>query len=178
MRIGTVISSSVETNRDGATPVRMLQVQLADPDDVQSVEWAHGAGDDYDPPPGTAVIVLDLGKAWKVAIAADDAIAPSVLPGEREIYSHTALGVKQASILLGISGVITAASITALAGNDFVAIAAKVKSELSLAAAAGIAAGGPGAANFTAFKEYIDGIPPVGTPPGIDVASTNFKADK
>lgn len=177
MRIGTVISSSVETNRDGETNSRLLQVSISDPEDIQTVEWAHAAGDDYNPPPGTAVMVLDLGEAWKVAIAADDLIDPSVAIGEREIYSSAA-GAKMARLTLLLNGILEAVSVTGVSGNDFVAIAAKVKSELSLAAAAGVAAGGPGAVNFTAFKNYIDGTPPQGTPPGVDFASTNLKADK
>lgn len=175
MKIGTVINSSVGTNRDGETNVRLLQVSISDPEDIQTVEWSQAAGDDYNPPPGTAVVVLDLGEAWKVAIAADDLIDPSVLPGEREIYSQVA-GVKQAILKLYVTGIIEALSpITGIAGNDFVAIASKVHTEISNMLAAGAGAGGPGAANFTAAKTAWDLIFIF---PLIGVASTNLKADK
>jgi len=185
MRIGTVISSSVTTNRDGLTSVRMLQVQIADPDDIQSVEYLQAAGQDYNPPPGTAVLIVDLGRAWKVAIAADDGIEPSVSPGEFEIYSHAG-GVRQASIKWLLTGIIEAHSITGTSGLDFVALAQKVLTELQAVQA-----------DFNALKGVFDAhvhVLPIVGPPGsttsattvtpaptphtpAGVASTNLKAD-
>lgn len=176
MRIGTVISGSVETNRDGETNSRLLQVSISDPEDIQTVEWAHAAGDDYNPPPGTAVIVVDLGEAWKVAIAADDLIDPSVLPGEREIYSQVA-GVKQASLKLLVSGILEAHSITGVTGIDFVAIASKIDqiiTDIHDVFNTWVPAPNDGGAALQVKWKAKFGTPPSSP----SVASTNLKADK
>jgi phage gp45-like len=162
----------------------MLQVQIADPDDIQSVEYLQAAGQDYNPPPGTAVLIVDLGRAWKVAIAADDAIEPSVSPGEFEIYSHAG-GVRQASIKWLLSGIIEAHSVTGVSGLDFVALAQKVLTELQAVQS-----------DFNALKGVFDAhthiyspgpspaaptAPPAAPAPTphtpASVASTNLKAD-
>jgi hypothetical protein len=95
MKIQTarVLQSALKKNRDGETLVRMLQVELSDPDDKQWVELFTQSGEDYNPPNDSTVIVVEAGDAWKIAIATDDGIAPSVDQGERELYSIDATGL-------------------------------------------------------------------------------------
>jgi hypothetical protein len=127
MKIGRVISSSVGTNRDGETPVRLLRVEISDPDDVQTVEYAQAAGEDFNPPPNTTVYILEAGEAWKLAIAADDGIAPTALSGDRHIYAVDPItGLAAAIIKLLTTGIIEAGA----TGLDFVAQAGKVLTEL------------------------------------------------
>ena len=38
-RIGRVISSEVDYNRDGGTKARLLMVEISDPDDLPTVEY-------------------------------------------------------------------------------------------------------------------------------------------
>lgn len=174
MRIGTVISSSVEQNRDGVNSVRMLQVQIADPDDIQSVEWAHAAGDEYNPAPGDAVVIVELGAAWKMAIAADSAIAPSLNPGEREIYSHAA-GAKMARLTCLLDGTVEAVSVNGVAGNDYVAIASKI--DQIIATLDGVFRGwvvAPNDGGGALKLAYTTAFPTAPLP----TASTNLKADK
>lgn len=171
MKLGRVISSQIETNRDGSGKVLLLQVELSDPDDLQTVEYLQAAGDDYRPPPGTSVVVTDLGKAWKIAIGADDGIEPESAEGEKEIYAHQA-GQKKGRLKCNLDGTVQAG-----AGDDFVAQAGKLHAEIANMLQAGVTAGGPGAANFTAALNYWTGTPPQGAPPGPDIASNNLKSD-
>jgi len=85
--IGKITGQSVEKNRDGDKPVRMLQVEITDPDDLQQVELFRQSGEDYNPPSGSRVIVLNLGRAFRVGVAVDDRIEPSMGEGERKVYS-------------------------------------------------------------------------------------------
>ncbi len=95
--IGTVKGFQIGPNRDGTNNVLLLQVEMSDPDDIQTVEYYSGAGDDTIPPEGSLVTVLSIGRAWKIAIASNDSIAPSMAEGERKIYSSDG-GVIQAFI--------------------------------------------------------------------------------
>ena len=85
--IGTVKGFQIGPNRDGTNDVLLLQVEMSDPDDIQTVEYFSGAGDDTIPPEGSLVTILSVGRAWKIAIASNDNIAPSMAEGERKIYS-------------------------------------------------------------------------------------------
>lgn len=85
--IGTVKGFQIGPNRDGTNDVLLLQVEMSDPDDIQTVEYYSGAGDDTIPPKGSLVTILSVGPAWKIAIASNDNIAPSMAEGERKIYS-------------------------------------------------------------------------------------------
>lgn len=87
--IGTVKGFQIGPNRDGTQNVLLLQVEMSDPDDIQTVEYYSGAGDDTIPPEGSLVTVLSVGRAWKIAIASNDNIAPSMAEGERKIYSSS-----------------------------------------------------------------------------------------
>ena len=85
--IGTVRGFEIGPNRDGTNNVLLLQVEISDPDDIQTVEYFSGAGDDTIPPEGSLVTILSVGRAWKIAIASNDNITPSMSEGERKIYS-------------------------------------------------------------------------------------------
>jgi hypothetical protein len=101
--VGEITGSSVRVNKDGVKPVRLLQVVVSDPEDVQTVELIRQAGEDYNPPKGSRVIILDLGSAWQVGVAVDDGITPEVDEGERELFSSVG-GVKKAKFKLNKEG--------------------------------------------------------------------------
>jgi hypothetical protein len=96
---GIVKDFKIEKNRDADKKTIMLQVELDDTDDVQSVELINASGVDYNPPSGSQVIILDLGPAWKVAIASDDNVEPDTDPGDYEIYSSDAAGEAKLSFV-------------------------------------------------------------------------------
>ena len=92
--IGTVKGYQIGKNRDGTKDVLLLQVEMTDPDDIQTVEYMSSAGDDTIPPEGSLVTILSVGSAWKIAIASNDGIAPEMDEGERKIYSSSGGMVK------------------------------------------------------------------------------------
>jgi phage gp45-like len=101
--IGEIKGRDIGPNRDGDHDVLLLDVELTEPDDVQTVEWMAHTGDDINPPDGSKVVVVSLGDAWQVAISADDLIAPTVEPGERELYSSQG-GTRKATVRLHRDG--------------------------------------------------------------------------
>lgn len=103
--IGTVRGYNIGKNRDGTGNVLLLQVEMSDPDDIQTVEYMSGAGDDTIPPVGSLVTILSVGRAWKIAIASNDNISPGMSEGERKIYSSDG-GVIQAYINFLSTGVL------------------------------------------------------------------------
>lgn len=84
--IGRVTGYQVAKNKDGENNVLLLQVEISEPDDVQTVELFRHAGVDYNPPSGSRVFVLQIDPSWKIAVACDDGIEPTSLPDEYEIY--------------------------------------------------------------------------------------------
>lgn len=86
-RIGKVTGREVIKNRDGQNDRLMLQVEITDSDDIQTVELRNQYGEDNNPVNGSQVLIIDMGSAFKVAIAAEDGITPSMNPGEKKIYS-------------------------------------------------------------------------------------------
>lgn len=97
IRIGTVRGREIKPNRNGDGDVILLQVEISEPDDVQTVELMTHAGDESSPPDGAQVILVQIGPAWVVALAADDLIPPSIDVGERRVYSQDA-GARKATI--------------------------------------------------------------------------------
>ena len=141
IRIGTVTGREIKQNRDSVTEFIMLQVEFL-PDDVQTVALYSQAGEDTSPPDGSQVIVLQIGEAFKIAIASDDGISPSMEPGEKKIYSSLDSDIKAFINLLN-SGIIE------LNGNtDFVvrfnALNTALQTMLSSLNADIISAGGTG----------------------------------
>lgn len=94
MRIGTVIGYEVTENRDAEDKSLMLQVEISSEDDPQTVEYMQASGVDHNPPIGSAVVVNDLGQAWKIAMGADDFVEPESDSGEYEIYASNGIAKK------------------------------------------------------------------------------------
>lgn len=105
IRTGIVKGREFRKNRDGNNTRLMMQVQITDADDIQTVELMVPPGVDVNPPDESKVIVIDVSKAYKIAIVADDNIEPSMLEGEKKIYSINA-GTIAAFINLLKSGII------------------------------------------------------------------------
>jgi hypothetical protein len=85
----------------------MVQVEITDTKDIQDVEIVTQAGEDSSPPDGSDVVIIDISSAFRIAVAADDGIEPTVEAGEKEIYSITEIeGIKAklARIFMGIEG--------------------------------------------------------------------------
>lgn len=166
MKIGRVISSELATNRDGESKVLLLALEVAEADDIQTVELFRQAGDECRPDADATVLIADLGAAWRVAIAADDGIEPEAEPGERGIYASEG-GEKKSQVMCRKDGMVEAG----LTGLALVAIADKVIAALLDAADKASAAAIPndgGKAAFAAFKSSIALA---------DVASANLKAE-
>jgi len=104
-QIGRVTGRDVKKNRDSASNSLLLQAEISDEDDVQTVEVFRGPGIDANPPDNARAVVLPVGKAWQIAVAIDDGVAPddTVDQGEIEIYS-SASGSRVATIRLDDSG--------------------------------------------------------------------------
>lgn len=121
MDIGLVTGNEVTIDRDGDSPVRMIQCQLSEEDDTQTVELIRGHGIDECPVSDFATaIILKIGN-YSVCIGIDDAILSEVDEGEKEIYSILPVtNTKAASILLKADGTIECNGNTdfAVAFND------------------------------------------------------------
>lgn len=87
MTTGKIKGFEVKKNRDGSGDRLMLQVEISDPDDTQTVELMSQSGDDAVPPIDSRVLITSVGSAYKIAVAVDDGITPSMAEGERKIYS-------------------------------------------------------------------------------------------
>jgi hypothetical protein len=97
VQIGIVTNSEVTETRDEDTKSLLLQCEITQIDDVQTVELYRQAGEDYRPPDESTVVILAAGRAWKIAVASDDGIESIVEKGERLLYSSDA-GAKKATL--------------------------------------------------------------------------------
>lgn len=84
--IGKVTGQQVGINRDATEARRLMQVQITDDNDVQTAELMNPAGIDTNPVNGCLLTIVAGGRAWKIAIAANDGVTPSVDTGEIRIY--------------------------------------------------------------------------------------------
>ena len=100
--IGTVTGWEIKKNKDGSAPVRLLQVVISDPEDVQTVEWIGKQGEDDGIILGSAVLIIPVGST-KYAFALDDGIQPVAGDGEKKLYSIDS-GAKAAELNLGKTG--------------------------------------------------------------------------
>jgi hypothetical protein len=89
---GKVTGQEVKANRDATKQERLLQVELTDPNDIQTAELMSQTGEESNPPVGSKVTVISVGEAWKLAIASSDKIVPLVAPGEKRVYSTDVAG--------------------------------------------------------------------------------------
>jgi len=65
----------------------------------------HNGGNEYVPHPGSRVLIVDVGKSYRLAIAMDDLAVPDLSSvGERQIYSSDTSGAKKATITLRVDG--------------------------------------------------------------------------
>lgn len=87
IRTGIVTGREFKKNRDGENDRLLLQVQITDADDIHTVEYMSPSGEDSNPPDGAKVLIVDAGRAYKIAIAVDDNIQPSMQEGEKKLYS-------------------------------------------------------------------------------------------
>ena len=129
VRSGTVQGREIRANRDGRT-ARLLQTEITSADDIQTVEHVTESGEDTSPPDNARVIIVQIGEAWKIAIAVDDQIEPEVAPGEKKLYStNTAGDTQQAFIRLRNNGDIEVSAdgnITATAAGSITGTAGTV----------------------------------------------------
>ena len=87
IRTGIVTGRELKKNRDSGNDRLLLQVKITDADDIHTVEYMSPPGEDSNPPDGAKVLIIDVGRAYKVAIAADDNVSPSMSEGEKKLYS-------------------------------------------------------------------------------------------
>ncbi len=100
---GIVKGQEIKKNLDGDQNVRILQVEITEPDDVQTIQQFTWPGDDNAPVDGDTVVILEISPAYKVVIGIQDQIDPEVDSGERKLYSQ-ALGAIKAFIFLKKDG--------------------------------------------------------------------------
>lgn len=84
---GIVTGREITTNKDGDETVEMLEVQVSDNNDIQTVQLMTQAGDNSSPPDGSLVVIVDVGDAYKIAISVQDNITPTTNAGEKKFYS-------------------------------------------------------------------------------------------
>jgi hypothetical protein len=87
MDIGRVTGYGIGKNKEGEVNTLLLQVEVSEPDDVQTIELFKSGGLDYNPPTNATVIVLSVTDALQIAVAVNDGVAPESEPGEIEIFS-------------------------------------------------------------------------------------------
>lgn len=131
--IGTVTGWELRKNKDGSAPVRLLQVVMSDPEDVQTVEWMGKQGEDDGIVLGSTVLINIVGST-KFAFAVDDNIDPEATDGEKILYSIDG-GAKSATATLRKNGDIeleskTGAQATFKASGDIDLIAGSSKINL------------------------------------------------
>lgn len=102
---GIVTGREITINKDGEEDVEMLQVQMTDDEDIQSVQLMIQAGDDSPPPEDSLVTIVSIAEAYQIAVAVEDNISPTMLPGEKKLYSSAA-GVIKAFINMLSDGTI------------------------------------------------------------------------
>jgi hypothetical protein len=102
--IGTVTGQSIGKNRDGDKDVRLLQVQMIEPDNVEEIQQIEWAGIDSAPINGDEVAIIEISESYKIAIASDGNNAPSVNAGEKKISSRDSNGDIASSIYLKSDG--------------------------------------------------------------------------
>lgn len=94
VEIGIVTGREIVENKDGEQKSLMLQLELSEEDDIQTVELINLAGEDNNPANESTVVVIKISESYKVGIAANDGIESTVDPGERKIYSYLAGVIK------------------------------------------------------------------------------------
>jgi len=119
VKIGKITKIEKGVNRESGPVVVLLQVQLTDDGDVQTVQLMNPPGEDNMPVVGSRVVVHDVGSALKIAYAANDGLEPSMAEGEKMIYSLES-GIIKGFIKLYETGniIIEGAKVTLTASGD------------------------------------------------------------
>ena len=91
---GIVTGQEIGKNLDGENDVRIIQVEVTEPDDVQTIQQISVSGDDISPVNGDTVVIIEVSEAYKIVIGSQDKISPTVLDGERKIYSQADGSIK------------------------------------------------------------------------------------
>ena len=88
-QIGTVTGQEIKKNRDGSIAVHLLQVQISNESDVQTVQYMNPAGEDSVPINGDKVQIFSIGSAFRFAVAVEDQDnAASVAAGGKRLFSR------------------------------------------------------------------------------------------
>ena len=93
MEVGTTMAPSiVSVNRDGLTPVRLVQCMVSGPTDLRTVQLAAAA--DVNPVVGTKLLIMEIEPAWEVGFQLEDILAAvTTLIGDKVFAAMTAPGV-------------------------------------------------------------------------------------
>lgn len=177
VHLGTIVDSKIDTNMDGEDNVRILKCEVSSADDVQNIEQICQNGEQTNPLDDATVIILEITKSWKIAVAVKDLVEPdaTLARGEKIIYSLDSSNNIKAKIYLKNDGTVNVGD-----GDQFVALSNKVDSFISditdLLTGWTVAPNDGGLALQTAAKALWD-VSMGGTPPD-SVASSNLKADE
>lgn len=106
VKTGTITGREVRKNRDGTGNRLMLQVEMSNPDDIQTVEYVSLPGQDENPINGSRVYVFEVGPSYKIGIAVNDGIEPGMNTGEKRMYALNDAGAIQSFINLLKTGII------------------------------------------------------------------------
>jgi len=87
IRKGIVRGREVVFNRDGSDERLMLQVEITNKDDMQTVEYIALPGTDGNPIDGSKVFIFEVGPGYKIAIGCDDGVVSKTEPGEQSLYA-------------------------------------------------------------------------------------------
>lgn len=100
VHLGTIVKSSIETNLDGENETRMVSAELSSAEDVQSIELIGQNGEQTNPLDDATVIILEITKNWKIAVAIKDLVEPdnTLERGEKKIYSLDSSNTIQACV--------------------------------------------------------------------------------
>ena len=93
VKTGIITGRTLQKNRDGTGNRIMLQVEMTNPDDIQTVELYAPGGQDVNPPDGSRVVIIEIAPTYKIAIVADDGIEPSMLDGEQKLYATDGISI-------------------------------------------------------------------------------------
>lgn len=106
VHLGTIVGSEINTNLDGESNTRILSVELSSAEDVQSIEHICQNGEQTNPLDDATVVILEINKAWKIAIAVKDLVEPDATleRGEKIIYSLDSSNNIKAKIYLKNDG--------------------------------------------------------------------------
>lgn len=89
VHLGTVVGSEIKKNIDGENNTRILKCEVSSSDDVQQIELIQQDGEQNNPLDDATVIILEITKSWKIAVAIKDFVEPDATlgRGEKKIYS-------------------------------------------------------------------------------------------